>query len=109
KVIVRFRDEVTADERRGIARDASSTAELAPRRAYADFDIVQIDPAEDPETVAAALNGHSQVLYAQAAYRVHATFVPNDPDYEALQWNLPLINMEKAWDIQPQAGSTITV
>ena len=23
-----------------------------------------------------------------------------------LQWNLPLINLERAWDIQPQAGST---
>ena len=26
-----------------------------------------------------------------------------------MQWNLPMINMEKAWDIQPQAGSAITV
>jgi serine protease len=49
------------------------------------------------------------VVYAQAAYRVHSTFVPNDPDYGRFQWNLRLINMEKAWDIQPQAGSSITV
>ena len=32
--------------------------------------------------------------YAQAAYRVHPTFVPNDPFY-ATQWNLPLIDMER--------------
>src|SRR5436189_185233 len=45
----------------------------------------------------------------QAAYRIHPMFVPNDPQYATLQWNLPLINMERAWDIQPQAGSSITV
>ena len=36
-------------------------------------------------------------------------FVPNDPLYASLQWNLPMINLERAWDIQPQAGSSITV
>ena len=35
-------------------------------------------------------------------------FVPNDQFY-SLQWNLPLIDMERAWDIQPAAGSSITV
>jgi len=109
KVIVRFRDEVAAEERRSIVRQASSTGEIATRRPYADFDIVRINPGEDAEAVAAGLNLRPQVLYAQAAYRVHATFVPNDPQYADLQWNLRLVNMEKAWDIQPQAGSSITV
>ncbi len=36
-------------------------------------------------------------------------FVPNDPLYRVQQWNLPLIDMERAWDIQPAAGSSITV
>jgi serine protease len=109
KVIVRFRDDVAAEERRSIARQASSTGEMAVRHAYADFDIVRIDPAEDAEAVADGLKGRPQVVYAQAAYRVHATLVPNDPQYADLQWNLRLVNMEKAWDIQPQAGSAITV
>ena len=26
-----------------------------------------------------------------------------------MQWNLPMLNLERAWDIQPQAGSAITV
>jgi serine protease len=109
KVIVRFRDNVPTDERRTVMREASGSGEMAPRAAYADFDVIRIGSAEDPEAVAAALNDRSQVLYAQAAYRVHSTFVPNDPEYGRLQWNLPLVNMEKAWDIQPQAGSSITV
>jgi serine protease len=109
KVIVRFRDDVSSDERRTIARSASTTADVAAPRTFTDFDIVRIDPAEDAEAVALALAGKPQVVYAQAAYRVHATFVPNDPDYARLQWNLPLIDMEKAWDIQPTPGSQITV
>jgi serine protease len=40
---------------------------------------------------------------------MHTTLVPNDEYYKQLQWNLPLIDMERAWDIQPGAGSSITV
>src|SRR5437868_4349842 len=109
RVIVRFHDDVAAAERRTVARLASDTAEVAERPSYADFDIVRIDPAEDAEAVAAALAARSQVVYAQAAYHVHATMVPNDPNYSVLQWNLPLVNMERAWDIQPDAASTVTV
>ena len=109
RVIVRFRDDVAIADRRAAVREANSGAEIAARPSYADFDIVTIDASDDPEATAAALRGRPDVQYAQAANRVHATLVPNDPLYLSQQWNLPLINMEKAWDIQPQAGSAITV
>jgi serine protease len=109
RVIVRFRDGMSLDERRSVVRDATSSGEITPRPAHADFDLVSIDEAEDAEAVAGALTARADVVYAQASYRVHASFVPNDPDYLSTQWNLRLINMEKAWDIQPQAGSTVTV
>src|SRR5436189_915357 len=108
RVIVKFRDEAAMPDRRAAVRAASDTGEIAIRPSYADFDIVRIDPAEDAEEAASMLRQRPEVQYAQAAYRVHALFVPNDPVY-AQQWNLPMINMEKAWDIQPQAGSAITV
>ncbi|HJZ77878.1 MAG TPA: S8 family serine peptidase [Vicinamibacterales bacterium] len=109
KVIVRFRDEVSSEERVALARGASPTADLMARRSYSDFDVLRIDPGEDAEAVAAALAGRPQVVYAQPAYRVYPTFVPNDPEYQRRQWNLRQIHMEQAWDIQPQAGSQITV
>jgi len=109
RVIVRFRDDVEMPDRRSIARLASDTADVRARSAYADFDVVEIDPAEDPEAVATVLNTRPEVIYAQPSYHVHSTFTPNDPRYADLQWNLPLVNMEKAWDIQPQAGSNVTV
>jgi serine protease len=60
------------------------------------------------EETARALASRSDVEYAQPDYRVHANFKPNDPLYSH-QWNLPDIDMERAWDLQPQAGSSITV
>jgi serine protease len=95
--------------RRAAVRAASGTGEIADRPSSADFDIVRIAEAEDPQAVAEVLRQRPEVQYAQVAHRVHALFVPNDPLYLSQQWNLPLINIEKAWDIQPQAGSSITV
>ena len=109
RVIVKFRDEVAMAERRAVVRAASGTGEIADRPSYADFDVVHIDPAEDPEDAASVLRARREVQYAQVSHRVHALLVPNDPLYASQQWNLPMINMEKAWDIQPQAGSAITV
>jgi serine protease len=70
---------------------------------------VRLNADADPELVARALSQRPEVEYAQAPHRFHTTFVPNDPLYSTMQWNLPMLNLERAWDIQPQAGSTITV
>jgi serine protease len=109
RLIVRFRDQAGMSERRGAVKAASSAGEILARPSYADFDVVQIGAAEDVEAAAAVLRQRPEVQFAQAAYRKHSTFVPNDPLYSTLQWNLPLVNLEKAWDIQPAAGSSITV
>ena len=109
RVIVKFRDETAMPARRAAVRAASDTGQIGERPAFADFDVVRIDTSEDAERAASVLRQQPGVQYAQVAHRVHALFVPNDPLYLTQQWNLPLINMEKAWDIQPQAGSAITV
>jgi serine protease len=109
RVIVKFRDQTEMSSRLDAVRSASKNGAIAPRDLHADFDIVTVDPAEDPAAVAQALAGDPGVEYAQVVHRMHALFVPNDPLYSTLQWNLPMINMEKAWDIQPQAGSSIIV
>ena len=109
KVIVRFRNSASAASRLSALRTASSTASISLRPDYADFDVVTIDPSEDAEAAAKAFRTRPDVEYAQADYRVYAQFVPNDPLYSRYQWNLPMINLEPAWDIQPQAGSMITI
>ena len=96
KVIVKFRDGVSPAARSSALAVTSAKALLQP--SYANFDVVAIDPNEDAEAAARALTARPDVEYAQAAYRVHTQFVPNDTNYRrGLQWNFPLIDLERAW------------
>ena len=111
RVLVRFRAEASPAARAAAVRAVARTGAIAERPSYADFDLVRIDSAEDPEAVAVALKAqHAGVVEnAQAAYRWRTMLKPNDPLYATQQWNLPYMNLEPAWDIQPAAGSDITV
>jgi serine protease len=106
KLIVKFRDGTSSATR--VSALSNRGARAAARPAYANFDVVSLDPGDDVEGAARALAARSEVEYAQPDYRVHATLKPNDPLYFH-QWNLPDIDIERAWDLQPQAGSSITV
>jgi serine protease len=109
RVLVKFRGGASATVSAQSLRSVSASGALSTRPQYADFDIMTIDAADDPQRVAAALRERADVEWAQPAYYMHTNLVPNDPDYKSLQWNLPLIELERAWDIQPDAGSSITV
>src|SRR4029079_2124884 len=80
----------------------------APARPRAPFDIVDLDPAADPEAAAQRLSGQPDVAYAQARYRAHPLFKPNDPLY-SLQWNFPVVDMARSWDIHPGAATSAIV
>src|SRR5262245_26667712 len=62
RVIVRFRDGLSLDERRSVVRLATDSGEMLPRRDYADFDVVAIDDAEDAEATAAAFAARPDVM-----------------------------------------------
>jgi len=106
RVIVRFRraPEPSAGQ---LMRDGLPVRRLS-RPTYADFSLVEIDPDADPEEVAAKFAARDDVQYAQASYRIHPSYVPNDPYYH-LQWNFPAVDLERAWDINPGASSSIVV
>jgi serine protease len=106
KLIVKFRDGTSQASR--LSALSERRAKQTTQPSFANFDVVTLDQDEDVEAAARALAVRSDVEYAQPAYRVHAHFTPNDPLYSR-QWNLPDIDIERAWDIQPDAGSTITV
>jgi serine protease len=115
RMLVKFKDDASAPARLAALASALPGGVIGQRPSHADFDVVNIDPTEDAEAAARELGKRPEVEYAQPAYRVRTMFVPNDPFYKSSttftpgQWNLPLIGLEAAWDIQPQAGSTITV
>jgi serine protease len=109
QVLVKFRDGTPTAVRLSSAARVSAAGTMSERPSYANFDVLSIDANADAESVADTLRERPDVEYAQPAYRMHKRFVPNDQFYQQLQWNMRLIDMERAWDLQPAAGSTITV
>jgi serine protease len=105
-IIVKFRLGTSPAAQQAML--ASIGGSGTPDAAYANFDIVAIDPAADPETIARRFDAQPDVDYAQARYRVRPLFVPNDPFYPQ-QWNYPMLDMERAWDINPGAAPSVTV
>ena len=106
RMIVKFRDGMSMASRLAAVSAVSRTSSIPDRPSYANFDVVRVDPGEDIEAAAAALRRRPDVEYAQAAYRVQARMVPTDQFYTRYQWNLPFIDLERAWDIQPAAASS---
>jgi serine protease len=79
-----------------------------PRPAFADFDIVSIDPARDLHEAARALAAEPGVVYAEPIGVARALYRPNDPLLEH-QWNLAQLDLERTWEINPGASSAIVV
>lgn len=106
RVLVKYRDGASASMRGFSARSVGARAVTTPP--YANFEVLQLDPAADAEAIARELSTRADVEYAQADYRVYPRFKPNDPEY-GRQWNFPALDMEAAWDINPGASNSIIV
>jgi serine protease len=105
-LIVKFRADASQAAVNSVMRQVSASGSSRP--SDADFEVVHIDPDADPEALAATLMLQPDVEYAQARYVNYPMLRPNDPLYDR-QWNLPALEMERVWDIQPAAGDQITV
>lgn len=105
-VIVKFKDGASAGAITAATRQVAG--DTVDRSSWANFDIIDIPDAADPEAAAAVLRERPDVEYAQPRYLNYAMSRPNDPLY-ANQWNFPAIDMERAWDIQPGATADIIV
>jgi serine protease len=81
---------------------------LVKYRSKPDFEILAIDEHENAESTAARFAQRDDVEYAQADYVAHPHFRPNDPLFDQ-QWNLTAIDMERAWDINSGAASSLIV
>jgi len=62
----------------------------------------------DARLAAARLEQQPEVEWAQPNYLRALHAAPNDPSYSR-QWNLDLINMPRAWDINPGGTSDVTI
>ena len=106
EVIVKFLPAAVPESAAPYLRRLGVRALTRPR--FAGADVLELEPGADPEAVARALAARPDVEYAQASYLRQPLFVPNDP-YFAQQWNLAILNMARAWDINGGAGDSVVV
>ena len=106
RVIAKFRESIDDSIRGAILADTQATIAVGPPDA--DFLLLQLSPAIDPAAAAASLSMRPEIEYAQPSYRRYAHHVPNDP-LLIDQWNLSALRMERAWDINRGASSSVVV
>jgi serine protease len=106
RVLVRWR-QGREPSIRDLTREGVPVRDM-DRPDHANFVVLRITDSADAEDVARRLSARPDVVYAQASYRVHSKFRPNDPRYGS-QWNLPAIDLERAWDINSGASSNVIV
>jgi serine protease len=75
---------------------------------HADFVYVDIPPDADPAAAAAQMATRPGVIYAEPDARMFTMFTPNDPFY-SYQWNFEKIGMERTWDVNRGAKSSVIV
>lgn len=106
EVIVRFVPGARPQRMASMLRALGVRSSAGRRGGAAGFDVLELDPAADPEAAARALAARPDVEYAQPSYLRQPLFVPNDP-YFNQQWNLAILDMTQAWDINRGAGDTV--
>lgn len=108
EVLVKFRkDTGTAAQSRALSTLRGSVGSTESRW-IGDVFLARVPEEPDAEAAALALARQPAVEWAQPNYLrdLHAT--PNDPSY-SLQWNFQLVDMPRAWDINPGATSEVVV
>ncbi len=105
-IVVKFEGTATVQSVERMAREVGATGVRAV--SYADFVYLDLPAGTDPVQAAAALQGRPGVVYAEPDATVYPFGRPNDPLYQ-YQWNLQKLDMERAWDVNPGAASSIVV
>jgi serine protease len=126
EVLIKFKPGMgPADQDRALfaLRGRPSSHDL---RWSGDVALLYVADQPDAHVLAEQLASQPEVEYAEPNYLRHAPAirsthvatihvnlapkgVPNDADYNAYQWNFQVLDMPKAWDINPGAAPSIIV
>jgi serine protease len=109
QTLVKFRPGMApSDQARAIGSLRRGTTASATARWIGDALLLNTPGDPDSEAVAATLARQPEVEWAQPNYLRKRNARPNDTSY-SLQWNMDLIGMPAAWDINKGASAAITV
>jgi serine protease len=110
EVIVRFKDNVVAPARLGLAGAAlSAEREMSGgERLYSFSSGINTQGVQSAGVLELVqqLSARTDVEFAQPNYLYYPMAVPNDPSY-ANQWHYPAIALPQAWDLTTGANSPV--
>ncbi len=106
RVLVKLADGVTESSLSALVSKVGGRS--VTRRPFADFVVLSIDGSRDAVAVAREVAAQPGVVYAEPEWRRYPTYTPNDPLYH-LQWNFQKLDMERTWDINRGAESSVIV
>jgi len=108
ETLVKFREGTApADQTRALSTLRRGTTGSS-RWIGNDVLLVSTPDDGDAAAIAATLSRQPEIEWAQPNYVRKRKLRPNDPAY-TFQWNLNLINLPAAWDINPGAAASVTV
>ncbi len=110
EVIVKFRPGVSVTQQARALSAVRSRPSPDRLQWIADRTARLVVP-EDPDSIGAAANltRQPEVEYAQPNWLRRPSSVPNDTRFASRQWNLTMIDMPRAWDLNRGAGVTVAV
>jgi len=109
EVIIKFRSGVTDVAQQNALRVLRSRPSVASLRRFGDLAVLRDPLDDDAVQMAARLSAQPEVEYAEPNYLHHPVKTPNDPGFDQHQWNLKLIDLPRAWDINPGATPDVKV
>lgn len=111
EVIVKFRAGVSVSQQ-SRALSSLRSRPLPDRMQWLGERVARLSVPEDPDSIAMAANLSRQpeVEYAQPNWLRRKSAIPNDPQFTPRQWNLGMLDLPRAWDLNGGgAGVTVAV
>lgn len=109
EVVVRFKEGMTPARQQRALDALRSRPSLDTLEWAGEVAILRDASQPDALVLADQLRAQPEVLYAEPNYLRHHDVTPNDTGYGPRQWNLQALDMPKAWDINPGAGTGTVV
>jgi serine protease len=108
EVLVKFRGGAMGTAESRALSVIRGKVEASSLRWIGDALVLPVPDEPDAVLAAARLEQQPEVEWAQPNYLRALHAAPNDPSYSR-QWNLDLINMPRAWDINPGGTSDVII
>jgi serine protease len=126
EVIVKFRSGITTAGQQRALQSLRGRPQVSALRWIGDSAVLHDYAQTDSHALAAELARQPEVEFAEPNYilrvpktrraaarplraRMDAGLTPNDPEFQDLQWNLRIMDIDRAWDIQPGGDPDLVV